>query len=354
MVNRVKEAVKEDKDLGEVYRENEDPFSHWLDEIVEEVHQEAMKKYIPIPKLKVTDVGVEEYGFTEFDIDLKDFNHTPIRSEVLIQNLEDLSDIQRITNDSIDFDGYNPKKVILELLRDKPEIDYEKCSSLLYKLITQVCDYYEDKYDSNSMRNIVMMYKKDIAQKIYVQMLQDDHFYIENGLLEECVIDTSSYNISQVYSWSEKVDFYSDSYTSGIKSVLFEGIKKGMFSTTKFDSKPELILARVLEKDPLVQNWLRPAPAEFNITYNRGKRYQPDFVVETEDNFYLVEVKGEDKVDNSDVIAKSDRAVQFCEVATNWANANGRKPWEYIFIPSQQVRINSNFKTLVERFKVEK
>jgi putative type III restriction-modification system, R subunit len=354
VVNRVKEAVKEDKDLGEVYRENEDPFSHWLDEIVEEVHQEAMKKYIPIPKLKVTDVGVEEYGFTEFDIDLKDFNHTPIRSEVLIQNLEDLSDIQRITNDSIDFDGYNPKKVILELLRDKPEIDYEKCSSLLYKLITQVCDYYEDKYDSNSMRNIVMMYKKDIAQKIYVQMLQDDHFYIENGLLEECVIDTSSYNISQVYSWSEKVDFYSDSYTSGIKSVLFEGIKKGMFSTTKFDSKPELILARVLEKDPLVQNWLRPAPAEFNITYNRGKRYQPDFVVETEDNFYLVEVKGEDKVDNSDVIAKSDRAVQFCEVATNWANANGRKPWEYIFIPSQQVRINSNFKTLVERFKVEK
>lgn len=354
VVNRVKEAVKEDKDLGEVYRENEDPFSHWLDEIVEEVHQEAMKKYIPIPKLKVTDVGVEEYGFTEFDIDLKDFNHTPIRSEVLIQNLEDLSDIQRITNDSIDFDGYNPKKVILELLREKPEIDYEKCSSLLYKLITQVCDYYEDKYDSNSMRNIVMMYKKDIAQKIYVQMLQDDHFYIENGLLEECVIDTSSYNISQVYSWSEKVDFYSDSYTSGIKSVLFEGIKKGVFSTTKFDSKPELILARVLEKDPLVQNWLRPAPAEFNITYNRGKRYQPDFVVETEDKFYLVEVKGEDKVDNSDVIAKSDRAVQFCDVATNWANANGRKPWEYIFIPSQQVRINSNFKTLVERFKVEK
>lgn len=350
-VNRVKATVEEDKDLGEIFRENEDPFSHWLDEVVEEVHQKAMSKYIPIPKLKVTNTGVEEYGFTDFDIDLIEFNHTPIRNEMLLQNLEDLSDIQRISSDGIDFDGYNPKKVILELLRDKPEIDYEKCSSLLFKLITQVCDYYEDKYNSNGMRNIIMMYKKDIAKKIYNQMLQDDHFYINNGLLEESVSGTSSYNISQSYSWSEHVDFFCDSYTSGIKSVLFEGIKKGVFSATKFDSKPELILARVLENDPIVQNWLRPAPAEFNITYNRGKRYEPDFVVETNDSFYIVEVKGEDKIDSADVISKSNRAVQFCKVATNWAKATGRKPWKYIFIPSQQIQISSNFSTLSERFK---
>ena len=152
-------------------------------------------------------------------------------------------------------------------------------------------------------------------------MLQDDHFYIKNGLLEESVTGTSNYNISQSFSWSENVDFFCDSYTSGIKSVLFEGIKKGVFSATKFDSKPELILARVLEKDSVVQNWLRPAPAEFNITYNRGKRYQPDFVVETNDSFYIVEVKGEDKIDSADVISKSNRTVQFCKVASRWANA---------------------------------
>lgn len=352
-VSRVKETVKEDKDLGEIFRENEEPFSHWFDEIVEEVHQKVISKYIPIPKIKVTDAGVEEYGFTEFDIDLKHFNHTPIRNEVILQNLEDLSDIQRITSDGIDFDGYNPKKVILELLRDKPEINYEKCSSLLFKLISQVCDNYEFKYGSNGMRNIIMMYKKDIAQKIYNQMLQDDHFYIKNGFLKESVSGTSNYNISQSYSWSEHVDFFCDSYTSGIKSVLFEGIKKGVFSTTKFDSKPELILARVLEKDPIVQNWLRPAPAEFNITYNRGKRYEPDFVVETNDSFYIVEVKGEDKIDSADVVSKSDRAVQFWKVVTNWANATGRKPWKYIFIPSQQIKANSSFSNIVARFLVD-
>ena len=352
IVDTVKTTVRESKDLGEVFKANEDPFSHWLEVNVEELHQKAIDKFIPIPRLKITDEGIEEYGFTDFDIDLSKFNHLPIRNEVILQNLDNLSDIRRIESDSIDFDAYNPKKVIVGLLREKPEIDYEKCKELLFKFITQVCDYYEKKYSSNDMRNIIMMYKKDISQKIYDQMMQDDHFYIKNGLLEESVSGTSDYNISQSYSWSECVDFYSDSYTSNIKSVLFEGIKKGVFSTTKFDSKPELILARVLENDPIVQNWLRPAPAEFNITYNRGKRYEPDFVVETNNSFYIVEVKGEDKIDSADVVSKSNRAVQFCKVATNWANATGRKPWKYIFIPSQQIQISSNFSTLSERFLV--
>lgn len=353
VVDAVKTTVRESKDLGEVFKANEDPFSHWLEVNVEELHQKAIDKFIPIPRLKITDEGIEEYGFTDFDIDLSEFNHLPIRNEVLLQNLDNLSDIRRIESDSIDFDAYNPKKVIVGLLREKPEIDYEKCKELLFKLITQVCDYYEKKYSSNDMRNIIMMYKKDISQKIYDQMMQDDHFYIKNGLLEESVSGTSDYNISQSYSWSEHVNFYSDSYTSGIKSVLFEGIKKGVFSATKFDSKPELIFARVIENDPIVQNWLRPAPAEFNITYNRGKRYEPDFVVETNDSFYIVEVKGEDKLDSADVISKSNRAVQFCKVATSWANATGRKPWKYIFIPSQQIQISSNFSTLSVRFLVE-
>ncbi|HFI0687165.1 TPA: DEAD/DEAH box helicase [Streptococcus suis] len=353
LAKRVKTALKEDKDLGEIFAENEDPFSHWLDDTVEEVYQEAINKFITIPRLKVTDEGLEEYGFSDFDIDLSMFNHTPVRNEVLLQNLEDLSDIQRIDSDAIDFDGYNPRKVILELLRDKPEIDYEKCSELLFKLITQVCDYYEKKYNSNKMRNIVMMFKRDITQKIYIQMLQDDHVYIENGLIKESVSETNSYNISQKYTWSETAHLYSDSYEAGIKSVLFEGIKKGVFSSAKFDSKPELLFARVIENDPVVQNWLRPASGEFNIRYNRGKRYVPDFVVETKDCFYLVEVKGEDKLENADVIAKSKRAVQFCNVATTWSKATGRKPWKYIFIPSQQIHSNSSFLALSEMFTVK-
>ena len=46
------------------------------------------------------------------------------------------------------------------------------------------------KYDTNLMQNIVMMNKKDIANKIYRQMMLDNHFYCENGFIKYSVMDT--------------------------------------------------------------------------------------------------------------------------------------------------------------------
>ena len=197
------------------------------------------------------------------------------------------------------------------------------------------------------MRNIVMMYKRDIGNKIYKQMMQ--HFYCENGFLQEEVVGIRDYNLQQSFSYKQCVGLY-ESYTEDIRSVLFDGIKKGVFSTAKFDSHPELLLARVLESDGEVQNWLRPAPREFNITYNHGHNYEPDLVVETEDVIYLVEVKGEDKLNDPDVIAKKKRGIQYCEVATRWGKANGYKEWRYLFIPSKQVMPNSSFMQLARQF----
>lgn len=324
------------------------PLAAWMLYQTEETHRAAVSKFIPIPRIKVTDAGVEEYVFLDFDLDMTEFTHVPIKNELLVQNLEDMQDRQRIKGEAIDFEGYNPKKVILEQLRKKPEIDYEKCSALLFKLITQVCDHYADRYGINGMQNIIMMYKRDIGNKIYKQMLQ--HFYCENGFLQEEVIGTKDYNLEQHYNYVERVGLFS-AYTEKIQSVLFDGIKKGVFDRAKFDSHPELLLARVLEYDTDVQNWLRPAPQEFNITYNHGHSYEPDFVVETEAVIYLVEVKGEDKLNDPDVIAKKKRGIQYCEVATRWGKANGYKEWRYLFIPSKQVMPNSSFMQLARQFR---
>lgn len=342
------EKLAKDKDLGDIYHENEYPLMAWLQQKTEKTHKDAVAKFIPIPRIKVTDAGVEEYVFVDFDINLTDFTHMPIKNELLIQNLEDMHDRQRIKGGVINFDGYNPKKIILEQLRAKPEIDYEKCSDLLFKLITQVCDHYENQYGESGMQNIVMMYKRDLANKIYNQMLQ--HFYCENGFLQEEVIGTRDYNLQKSYNYIERVNLY-EKYSEKIQSVLFDGIKKGVFNSVKFDSEPELILARVLESDADVQNWLRPATQEFNITYNHGHSYEPDFVVETDTMIYLVEVKGEDKLNAPDVIAKKNRAVQYCAVASRWGQANGYKDWQYLFIPSKEVKISSSFMQLAKRFK---
>ena len=341
--------LSEDKDLGDVFRENEMPLTAWMLHQTEQTHIAAKAKFIPIPRIKITDAGVEEYIFLDFDLDLSDFRHAPIRNEILLQNLEDMSDRERIKGDAIDFEGYNPKKIILAELRKKPEIDYEKCSALLFKLITQLCDHYSAQYGENGMRNIVMMYKRDIANKLYAQMMQ--HFYCTNGFLQEEVVGTRDYNLRPRNSWRESVGLF-EPFTEDIHAVLFTGIKKGVFSEAQFDSKDgELTLARVLETDPDVLNWLRPHPQEFNITYNRNRRYEPDFVVETADIIYLVEVKGEDKLKDPDVIAKKERGVQYCAVASRWGKANGYKEWRYLFIPAGQIQSSSSFAVLADRFK---
>lgn len=349
IVAEVSEKVSEDRDLGDVFRENEMPIAAWMLHQTTETHRAAQAKFIPIPRIKVTDAGVEEYVFVDFDLDMSEFTHAPIKNELIIQNLEDMQDRRRIKGDAIDFEGYNPKKVILEQLRAKPEIDYEKCSDLLFKLITQLCDHYVVGYGINGMQNIVMMHKRDIGNKIYKQMMQ--HFYCENGFLQEEVVGTRNYNLQQSYHYKVEVGLFDD-FTEDIRSVLFTGIKRGVFSTAKFDSKEgELTLARVLETDDDVQNWLRPHPKEFNITYNHGRNYEPDFVVETESTIYLVEVKGEDKLNDPDVIAQKKRGIQYCEVASRWGKANGYKEWRYLFIPSKQVMPNSSFMLLAKRFQ---
>lgn len=343
----VKKELLEDADLGETFRRNADPISAWTDYQTKELHRAVVDKYIPIPKIKITNSGVEDYVYEDFDLDLSQFTQVPIDNQILIQNLEDPSDLQRVHGDKIDFGAYEPKKVILEQIRIQPEVDYEKCSELLYKLITQVCDYFENWYGQNGMQNIVMMNKVHIGKEIYEQMLK--HFKVRTGFLEEEVIDVVRYNVRQQYNCKYKLNLFA-AYETRIQNIVFTGIKKGVFEEAKFDSDPELVFARILEQDNDVKNWLRPASSQFNITYNHGHRYEPDFVVEAEDMIYLVEVKGEDRIEREDVVAKKERAIRYCKAVSEWGRANGYKQWQYVFIPSGEVHSNSSFGQLARRF----
>ena len=53
---------------------------------------------------------MEEYIFVDFDLDLSVFTHMPIKNELLTQNLEDMSDWERIKGDAIDLRAITPRK----------------------------------------------------------------------------------------------------------------------------------------------------------------------------------------------------------------------------------------------------
>ncbi|MEG0367237.1 MAG: hypothetical protein RR585_10400, partial [Coprobacillus sp.] len=163
IIKETNDELYDNTDLGVVFKSNEDPFSAWISSKVEKSVETIGSQFIPIPRIKVTDLGPQNYVFVDFELNCIEFFHAPIENNILIQNLENSRDKESIMGDRIDFEGFNPKKVLLELLRDKPEIDYENCSELLIKLIVQVCEHYEKQYGENGLKNIIMMYRRDIS-----------------------------------------------------------------------------------------------------------------------------------------------------------------------------------------------
>jgi len=54
-----------------------------------------------------------------------------------------------------------------------------------------------------------------------------------------------------------------------------------------------------------------------------------------------------------DVLAKKERAINYCRVASEYNIANGQKPFKYLFIPHDEVATNSSFNNLKDRFLSE-
>ena len=346
--------LEKDKDLSKIFEENKNPLLSWLDDEIIKKHEESVNKFILIPKIR-TERNDGEYYFEDFNLDMSKFNQKPIENDLLMMNMIDNSDVEKLDAGVINFDAYNPNKVIVDELRKKPEIDYEKYHELLYKLISSLTSYFENKYSNEEMKNIIMMNKNEITRELYAQLMC--HFVRNEGIVKEEVYSETAYNIPSNYSFNIKKNIF-ESYTSDrdgkISSVLFDGIKNGVFSSAKFDSEPELILARIFENEiDFVKSWLRPSPNQFNITYDNGKKYEPDFVVESNNNVYLIEVKADTQLDDPIVVAKKERALSYCKLVSAWAKETNHKEWIYVIIPSSKISNNSTFKHLVEMYSIK-
>ncbi|MFA5343452.1 MAG: DEAD/DEAH box helicase family protein [Kiritimatiellia bacterium] len=130
---------------------------------------------------------------------------------------------------------------------------------------------------------------------------------------------------------------------SDIRKYLFEGFKKSFYLQVPFDSTPEKDFAVLLERDPAILKWIRPAEGGVPIFY-RGRDYTPDFIVETKEAKYLVEIKGRrdlaPTIDET-VRDKALAGIRWCEAASS---IKGGKPWQYKLIPEDAVAANVDFK----------
>ena len=352
-VEQVKEAVK--KDIGKRYNDNTD-IQRMLEVmwgVVDNEIQKIEESTMYIPKIKTETLGDEKYIIQDFDLDLTSMVYVPIENDILIRNLLDSREnVQVVKGSVIDFDSVKPEKFLIDGIREVNEIDYEKCPELIQKIVMQFLTHYRVKYEEEKVRNICLMYRKDIINNFKDQLLQ--HLAISyDGIIEVVQGIETVVNNYLVDTSDGLTNINEEPMDRNIKSIVYDGAQKSVTTPYKFDSNPERLFALACDNSPEVLCWLRPAPSQFNITYNRGHRYEPDFIVETEDMYYLVEVKAKNKMNDPDVLAKKDRAIKYCKVASEYNLANGHKTFRYLFIPHDEVSTASSFNNLKSRFLEE-
>ncbi len=311
-----------------------------------------INKTIEIPRMDLVQ-GETKAEFEEFDLDIIGFNFQALEQEIIRMGLKD-KQVETLKAKSSGSYG-NPIKLIIAELIDYPEIDYDDNADLLYQLANQAYEAIKSNISNQEeLSSAIFQFKAAIAEKVYNQMKQ--HFklhsadYVAPRVFPFIRIEQWSFSSLVNAGYKDYRDIVSP--TSMIPKYVFRGFEKACHFEYKFDSKAEQDLAFVLENDGTVIKWLRPAPNQFRIYWdNNSKRYEPDFIVETESTIYMLEVKRSDQTEEETVLAKKAAAERFCKYASEYTEANKGKAWKYLILPHNEVSRTVSIKYLETKFK---
>lgn len=317
----------------------------------EAIVDELVSKTIPIPRILVQQSNEVRSGFHDFDLDLSGLNYQPVSEEIIRRTLRtNQNEVLQSSESGVERD--TPSNIIMNELVNFPEVDYDREAELLYRLVQQAITKLGNGRNDEDLKNIVLYHKQEIGKFIYAQL--QHHFFLENGSYEEPEVypftkiephNFSKFTADSIHHFTETITL-----TNIIPTKIFAGFKKACHKLYKFDSKSEKDFATILEEDHDVIRWLRPAKSQFSVWWKRNsKQYEPDFVVETKDTIYLVEIKAERDIDDAEVFEKAEAGKKYCDAATKYNTENRGKTWKYVILPHTIIKPNMSFVQLSAR-----
>ena len=129
---------------------------------------------------------------------------------------------------------------------------------------------------------------------------------------------------------------------ANIKKYLFTGYKKSYYPENAFDSDSERLFSIILEEDSDVIRWIKPPLNQLGLFWQAGQQYNPDFLVETVTEKYMVEVKASKDADSDEVIAKAKEGIKWCRFAST-ADPD-KKHWSYRLITDDNIHPGNSCK----------
>lgn len=325
--------------------------------IVKKASEALVTHTIEIPRITVVPSGEVTSGFHPFSIDTSALVFQPVDRDILLQYLGDNRQRSIRSDAQIQLIERRPEDYIVRQLIDYDDVNYDEQADLLYDLAGQVVAHLRSYLpDEDALNNVLRYYERQLAKNIHTQM--QDHFWEKSSgqevkvlkgwmALKEC-----PYTAEQ---GSESLHFRTPPKNkSEIRRHVYSGFTKCLYPFQKFDSDTERIFSTILEGPNGADKWFKPASGQFQLYWRIGSQadrsYEPDFVAETGDRKYLVEVKADNEMTDPEVLAKADAGRVFCEQATAHASQAGGKPWSYLLIPESAVAPNMTIIGLRERF----
>lgn len=322
--------------------------------VVKEFCAAFVAKTIPIPSLTVTPQDHVSFGFQRFTLDLGNWNYQPLSRELLVQVLR----TEKQTVISGEEGGDVPTRLedyLVAKLIDFDEIDYDAHAELLYNLAGQVVAHLRGYLtDDVEVRAALQGWSRDMAKAVLAQMRQN--MWRTTTAYRVTLNAAFSELKPQAFDGSGKDavrDFRSPpERLNEIKRFIFTGFgTRACYAQAKFDSDTERKMAVLLERDPMVELWMKPGPNQFKIFDSEGHAYQPDFVVETKTERLIIETKRRSDMDDIEVRRKADAASLWCFIATeHHAKRQHDKPWRYVLVPDDAVQPNATMDGLLSQF----
>ena len=313
----------------------------YVKEIFKQKVEEFKKVAISVPKISISySSSVEFKPFTvkrnvlDFDVAASKIERYDAVNNRLLQTLD---------ADPLMVD--DPENTLAcSLLESIPEFSYDD-ADLILDVVEQYLRLIDG--DEETKRKIIRRYAtvivEDLRQQIYASKEEHTEFIYN---VQQDLIVFGSFAKTKLKHVDGKLGYKKEvADKKNIKNYLFEGYRKSYYPVNSFDSDDERRFAVVLEDDEDVVRFIKPPLNQLGLFYRAGKQYNPDFLVETKNCKYMVEVKAANQVNNEDVQEKARAGVKWCECASK-VDADDKK-WKYRLVSGEDIIIGNTLKYIL-------
>ena len=324
-----------------------------------DLSSQFVSRSIDIPRVTFDYPDLRVEFDTSYNLDTQLFKQLLVTdAPIIIRDLLSWQETDSIHRQLINPYPWTVEECLVNMILDVSisELDYDIYNEWLFKLAWQAVQTMKESYPNeseNMLKNIItLQYKEPIYQEI-ARQIRSVKKYIHGDAkitVSEWAKIIRTENLEMIaHNGLQDYRTYNQPAIM-IGQYVFTWFTKGIARQCKFQANKERIFACILENqaDTKIKKRLKPPLDTFDIYYfdeeHKQHKYNPDFIVETDDTVYMIETKAANMMDDLMVRAKQEAAKKRIDEV----NKSGLfKHWEYVIISDDQIDESKTFEYMV-------